>query len=103
MILIADRQYHQGNVFDHSTQDMQQLATQTGGRVINVGNNGQKSSKPPSTRFRTRLRTQYLVSYTPANKTADGKFRKINIDCGKGAQVQARKGYYAIAGDAAND
>ena len=29
------------------------------------------------------LRTQYLASYTPINKEADGKFRKTNIDCGK--------------------
>jgi VWFA-related protein len=102
VILIADRQFHQGNVFDHSSSDMQQLATQTGGRVINVGNNGKKLEEAFD-QIQDELRTQYLVSYTPQNKTADGKFRKINIDCGKGAQVQARKGYYAIAGDGADD
>jgi VWFA-related protein len=102
VILIADREYHMGSVFDHSAGDMQQLAEQTGGRVINVGHDGKKLEQAFD-QIQDELRTQYLVSYTPANKTADGKFRKINIDCGKGTTVQARKGYYAIVGDDAND
>ena len=99
VILLADRQFHDGNVFDHSTGDMQQLAEQTGGRVINVGNNGRKLEQAFD-QIQDELRTQYLVSYTPENKVADGKYRKLKIDCGKGADVQARKGYYALAPDA---
>jgi len=78
-------------------RDMEQLAHDTGGRVINVGHNGKKLEEAFD-QIQDELRTQYLVSYTPVNKTADGKFRKINIDCGKGMNVQARKGYYAIVG-----
>jgi hypothetical protein len=33
------------------------------------------------------------------NREADGKYRKLELNCGKGMDVQARKGYYAIAGD----
>jgi VWFA-related protein len=102
VILIADRQFHDGNVFDTSTSDMRQLTSQTGGRVINVGNNGKKLEEAFD-QIQDELRTQYLVSYTPLNKTADGKFRKTTIDCGKGAEVQARKGYYAITGANDND
>jgi len=102
VILIADRAYHQGSVFDTSERDMYQLAQDTGGRVINVGHDGKKL-EAAFDQIQDELRTQYLVSYTPLNKTADGKFRKINIDCGKGATVQARKGYYAIVGDSDND
>jgi len=102
VILIADSMYHQGSVFDSSERDMYTLAEQTGGRVINVGHNGKKLEEAFD-QIQDELRTQYLASYTPANRTADGKFRKINIDCGKGLTVQARKGYYAITGANDND
>ena len=102
VILIADRAFHQGSVFDTSVGDMQQLAHDTGGRVINVGHDGKKLEEAFD-QIQDELRTQYLVSYTPQNKTADGKFRKIDIDCGKGLKVQARKGYYAINGDEDKD
>jgi len=101
VILISDPEYHMGNVFDHSMGDMQQLAHDTGGRVINVGHNGRKL-EDAFDQIQDELRTQYLLSYTPDNKTADGKFRKTKIDCGRGMDVQARKGYYAIVGDEDN-
>jgi Ca-activated chloride channel family protein len=42
------------------------------------------------------LRSQYSLAYVPANKTADGRFRKIRLDVDrKGLQVRARRGYYA--------
>jgi VWFA-related protein len=100
-ILIADRQAYldAGEIYMGSSA-MSQLAEQTGGRVINVGNNGRKL-EDAFDQIQDELRTQYVLSYTPENKTADGKFRKINMDCGKGMKVQARRGYYAVAGDAA--
>jgi VWFA-related protein len=98
-ILIADRQAYlaAGEIYMGSSA-MDQLATQTGGRVINVGNNGRKL-EDAFDQIQDELRTQYLASYTPVNKTADGKFRKVELDCGKGLKIQARKGYYAIGGD----
>ncbi len=101
VILIADGGFYGGggnfNLGGMGARDMEQLARDTGGRVINVGHNGKKLEEAFD-QIQDELRTQYLVSYTPQNKTADGKFRKINIDCGKGMNVQARKGYYAIVG-----
>ena len=42
------------------------------------------------------LRSQYDVSYKPANFAADGKYRKIEIVAdNKKYKVRARKGYYA--------
>ena len=42
------------------------------------------------------LRSQYAVSYKPADFTADGKYRKIDIMAdNKKYKVRARKGYYA--------
>lgn len=101
-ILIADRAGYAaaGMIYTGSGQ-MDQLAKETGGRVINVGNSGRKL-EDAFDQIQDELRTQYLASYTPTNKTADGKFRKVEMDCGKGMKVQARKGYYAIAGDSAD-
>jgi VWFA-related protein len=98
-ILIADRESYlaAGSIYTGSSQ-MSQLAEQTGGRVINVGNSGRKL-EDAFDQIQDELRTQYLASYTPTNKTADGKFRKIEMTCGAGNKVQARKGYYAITGE----
>jgi VWFA-related protein len=76
--------------------DMNRLATETGGRVINVGHNGKKLDDAFE-QISDELRTQYLVSYTPKNANFDGTFRNINISCGKDVKIQARKGYYAVA------
>jgi Ca-activated chloride channel homolog len=42
------------------------------------------------------LRQQYLVAYEPANMTADGKFRKIEVRIAnrKDVRVRHRRGYY---------
>ena len=42
------------------------------------------------------LRSQYAISYKPADFIADGKYRKIEILAdNKKYKVRARKGYYA--------
>src|ERR1035437_3702155 len=89
VILIADR----GGI---GARDMDRLASDTGGRVINVGNNGKKL-EDAFQQIQDELRTQYLASYTPTNGKADGTFRKIDLACGKNLKVQTRKGYYAIS------
>ncbi len=99
VILIADRGFYGGgfNLGSIGDRDMRQLAADTGGRVIDVGNNGRKL-EDAFNQIQDELRTQYLASYTPTNLKADGTFRKLNIACAKDQKVQARKGYYAIAG-----
>jgi VWFA-related protein len=77
---------------------MEKLSKETGGRVINVGNNGKKLQEAFD-QIQDELRTQYLASYTPTNGKTDGTFRTLNISCGKDAKVQARKGYYAIGNE----
>jgi VWFA-related protein len=104
VILIADRQFYGGgfgiNLADTGARDMERLASETGGRVINVGNNGKKLEEAFQ-QIQDELRTQYLASYTPTNPKIDGTFRTLNISCQQGQKVQARKGYYAMA-DAAD-
>jgi VWFA-related protein len=101
VILIADRQFYSNggygiNLGDVGARDMQKLASDTGGRVINVGHDGRKL-EDAFQQIQDELRTQYLLSYTPTNFKADGTFRKINLGCGKDLRVQTRNGYYAIS------
>jgi VWFA-related protein len=73
---------------------MQQLATETGGQ----------SFFPPSvedisksfTDIQEELRSQYALTYTPADFKTDGSFRPIYLYCNdRRYQVRARKGYFA--------
>jgi VWFA-related protein len=82
--------------------DMERLAKDTGGRVINVGSNGKKLEQAFD-QIQDELRTQYLASYTPTNLKMDGTFRTLNVTCQQGQKVQARKGYYAMADPLGND
>ncbi|HEY0163360.1 MAG TPA: VWA domain-containing protein [Edaphobacter sp.] len=101
VILIADRGAY-GSFGYSGAGDMDRLARETGGRVINVGSNG-KRLQDAFSQIQDELRTQYLASYTPTNLKADGSFRTLNITCGKDTKVQTRKGYYALADNAGND
>src|SRR5271168_4949448 len=100
VILIADRGFYGGgfgiNLADTGARDMERLASETGGRVINVGNNGKKLEEAFQ-QIQDELRTQYLASYTPTNPKIDGTYRKLEVTCQQGQKIQARKGYYAIA------
>jgi VWFA-related protein len=45
-------------------------------------------------------RSYYLLGYAPANKAADGRFRRIDVKVARdGAVVRARRGYFAPGGD----
>jgi VWFA-related protein len=101
VILLSDRGFYGGggfgiNLADTGERDMQKMATDTGGRVINVGNNGKKLQEAFD-QIQDELRTQYLASFTPTNTKIDGSFRTLNITCQPGQKIQARKGYYALA------
>lgn len=77
---------------DHVLEDM---AEQTGGRAFfpyYVDDLGQAFID-----IKDELRHQYALAYTPAGRTADGKFHKIRVEVDqKHLKVRARKGYYAI-------
>ncbi|HZY64022.1 MAG TPA: VWA domain-containing protein [Edaphobacter sp.] len=96
VILVADRGFYGGFGMGYTgAGDMDRLTKETGGRVINVGNNGKKL-QDAFDQIQDELRTQYLASYTPKNAKIDGTYRKLDITCLKGQKVQARKGYYAL-------
>src|SRR6202789_1244663 len=76
---------------------MQHLARATGGRVIDVGNNGPKLQSA-FTQIQDELRTQYLLTYTPTTPP-DNRFHPLAIACGEARTIQSRKGYYALPTD----
>jgi VWFA-related protein len=93
VILIADRGFYGG--FGYSGYSaMKKLTEETGGRLIDVGNNGAKLQAAFES-IQEELRTQYVATYTPSNTKLDGTFRRIAVECGEGTKVQVRKGYYA--------
>jgi VWFA-related protein len=103
VILLADRGFYGGFGMGYSgDMDMRKLAEDTGGRVIDVGNDGKKL-EAAFDQIQDELRTQYLLSYTSTNEKEDGTFRTIKLDCGKDDKVQARRGYYAIPDGAKDD
>ena len=96
VILIADRGgWYQG----FGLGDMKKLADETGGRVIEVGNNQQKL-RQAFEQIQSELRSQYNIGYSPTNTKLDGSYRKIQLHTKTGDyKVQARQGYYARSGD----
>lgn len=106
VIMIADRGFYYQNGYSlgySGDYQMKMLTEATGGRVINVGNNGKKL-EDAFDQIEQELRTQYLLQYVPANHEMDGKFRQVAISCTDKDQpeplkVQARKGYFAVVDD----
>jgi VWFA-related protein len=75
---------------------MRDLSRETGGRVIEVGNN-EKKLKDAFDQISAELRSQYSIGYTPTNAKLDGTFRKVEIKpANKDYKVQGRSGYYAL-------
>jgi VWFA-related protein len=93
-ILIADRGFHGG--FGYSGYSaMKKMTEETGGRLIDVGNNSKKL-EAAFQQIEDELRTQYVATYTPTNTQMDGSFRKLTVECrGDSMKVQVRKGYFA--------
>jgi VWFA-related protein len=102
VLLIADRGFYSGGGFTlgySGDSAMKKMAEATGGRMIDVGNNGKKM-EAAFQQIEEELRTQYVASYTPTNNKLDGTYRKVDIQCkGDNLKIQARKGYYALAED----
>ncbi len=73
---------------------LEQLAEATGGRAFFPFK--MKDITRSFAAIEDELRSQYVVSYKPANFDADGRYRSIEISSlKKDLQVRARKGYFA--------
>jgi VWFA-related protein len=95
VLLIADRGFYGFGGYS-GDREMKKLASETGGRVIEVGNKMDKL-KQAFDEVAHELRSQYNVGYTPTNSVLDGSFRKVEIHAKeKDYKIQARTGYYAV-------
>jgi len=73
---------------------LEQIAEATGGRVFFPFK--MKDITHSYAAIEDELRSQYVVSYKPADFDADGRYRSIEISAlKKDLQVRARKGYFA--------
>jgi VWFA-related protein len=96
VLLIADRAAYGFGGYSGDSE-MKKMTEQTGGRVIEVGNNQDKLKKAFD-QIAAELRSQYNIGYVPTNSTKDGTFRKVEVrPHEKDYRVQARAGYYAMA------
>jgi hypothetical protein len=59
--------------------------------------NNIKKFRAALARIDRELRNQYLCAYTPAQFTADGQFRRIQVKAlhRHGVHIRARRGYYS--------
>ena len=98
VLLCADRGFYGGFGMGYSgDSQMKKLTSETGGRVIEVGNKFDKL-KDAFDQIARELRSQYNIGYSPTNSRLDGTFRKIEIHTkNKDYKIQSRTGYYAVA------
>lgn len=95
VIEIADRGAYSSAGLGFDLGPMKKLVEETGGRMIEVGNNTKKL-RDAFDQIASELRTQYNIGYTPVNQTRNGAYRKVEVHPkNKDFKVQARKGYYA--------
>lgn len=80
--------------FDAEADGTNSLAVDTGGFAIRNENNFSRALDE----IRQDAGTYYIIGYTPANTTFDGKYRAIAVTVRRpGVKVRARRGYLAIA------
>ena len=73
---------------------LEQISDATGGRAFFPFK--MKDIKNSFSAIEDELRSQYVISYHPANFDADGRYRSIEItSLKKDLQVRARRGYFA--------
>jgi VWFA-related protein len=92
--LAADQPGTTGVHFDAQADGTNSLAVDTGGIAIRNENNFARALDE----IQQDAATYYVIAYSPANTTFDGKYRAIGVNVKRpGVNVRARKGYLAIA------
>ncbi|MCU1269601.1 MAG: hypothetical protein JWN74_895 [Acidobacteriaceae bacterium] len=94
VLLCADRGFYGFGGYSGDS-DMKKLTTETGGRLIEVGNKTDKL-KAAFDQISQELRSQYNIGYVPTNAVKNGGFRKVQIHSKDGYKVQSRSGYFAV-------
>ncbi|HEU4593970.1 MAG TPA: VWA domain-containing protein, partial [Pyrinomonadaceae bacterium] len=83
---------------------LRRVSEETGGRAFFPKNKTELSAA--FAQIEQELRSQYLISYSPSNKTPDGRFRRVEVEITNPAlrkqklRLLYRQGYYARGGPA---
>jgi VWFA-related protein len=82
-------------LYNLARREMDQLARSSGGRNFEAADLQQ--ARAAFAEVANEIGTQYSLGYYPADRTRDGRFRKIKVELRgvKDMSVRARDGYYA--------
>lgn len=92
VLLVGDKDYMSAPNYEGGVR-MKYLAAQTGGNVV-VLDNRLKGLEATLLQIAAELRHHYSIGYTPGDRKADGRYRKISIKARHGFKVRSRQGYY---------
>jgi Ca-activated chloride channel family protein len=82
-------------------QRISQIALETGGEAFFPSE--MKQVEDAYAKILNQIRAQYTIGYVSSNRKQDGRWRKVEIKVKRadiaGPKIQARKGYFAAAGE----
>ena len=87
-----------GQVLDKTDKELVRLSEETGGAAFFTGD--MLALEKAFTKIAKELRTQYLITYKPANDHYDGSYRRVEVKLTNGRdnlKLRTKKGYKAVA------
>src|SRR6266404_3012782 len=87
-----------GQVLDKTDKELVRLSEETGGAAFFTGD--MLALEKAFTKIAKELRTQYLITYKPANDRYDGSYRRVEVKLTNGHEnlkLRTKRGYKAVA------
>jgi len=87
-----------GQAKDKGDKDLDRLCEETGGAAFFTGD--MLSLERSFSKIARELRSQYLITYRPANDRYDGSYRRVDVKLTNGHEnlrLRTKKGYKAVA------
>jgi VWFA-related protein len=87
-----------GTVKNKADKDLDKLSEETGGAAFFTGD--MLSLERSLNKIAKELRSQYLITYRPANDKYDGSYRRVEVKLTNGQgglKLRTKKGYKAVA------
>jgi VWFA-related protein len=86
-----------GTVKNKADKDLDRISDETGGAAFFTGD--MLSLERSLNRISKEIRSQYLITYKPANDKYDGSYRRVEVRLtnSQGLKLRTKKGYKALA------
>src|SRR5215813_10374600 len=86
-----------GTVKSKADKDLDKISDETGGAAFFTGD--MLSLERSLNRIQKEIRSQYLITYKPANNKYDGSYRRVEVKLtnGQSLKLRTKKGYKAVA------